>query len=255
MTAIWIALIAACGLVAILVDRARRAERRRAAKLAADLEHLQRSFGRFVPPAVVDEITVTGVRHLAEKRQVTVMFADLRGFTALSETHAAELLVEILNGYFEEMSVAITAHQGTVSKFIGDGLMATFGAIVPNPWQARDAVEAALAMRAALARYNETLRATGRPELAFGIGIHGGVAIAGVIGSARLVDLTVIGDVVNTAARVEALTRSHGVDILITDAVKQGLDERIILDEMPAAELKGKREPMITWSVRAIARG
>jgi len=112
-------------------------------------------------------------------------------------------------------------------------------------------VRAALAMREALAEYNVALRAEGLPELAFGVGLHRGVAVAGLIGGDSLQEFTVIGDAVNVAARVESATRGHGVDILVTDAVREKLDARFRLRELPAIPLKGKSEPVVLWAVES----
>src|SRR5205823_2576867 len=115
-------------------------------------------------------------------------------------------------------------HRGHVSKFLGDGILALFGALEANPWQTNDAIHAALAMRGALADYNATLVAAGRPALEMGVGVHRGPVVAGLIGSEGLMEYGVIGRTVNVASRVERLTRTHGVDILITEAARAALD-------------------------------
>jgi adenylate cyclase len=217
------------------------------------LERLQAAFSRFAPAAVVEEIIARGVSTRSEKKQVTVLFADLKGFTAMSETLDPAVLVEILNGYFVEMGRVISEHRGHVSKFIGDGILALFGALRPNPWQVNDAAHAALAMRAALTGYNRQLRERGYPELSIGVGLHTGTVIGGVFGSAELIEYTVIGSVVNLSARVEGLTRSHRVDILITEAVKSALDPRFQLHVMPATEVKGLSAPVVTYAVEGFA--
>jgi adenylate cyclase len=169
-----VALIAASGAL-VYAAITRRKAKESAARLegaARALEHLQRAFSRFAPATVVEQIIERGLSTTAEKREVTVLFADLQGFTSLSEQLDPVSLVEILNGYFERMSTAIRDHHGHVSKFMGDGLMALFGALENNPWDARDAVEAALEMRTALTSYNVELEHRGLPRLAFGVGIH-----------------------------------------------------------------------------------
>ncbi len=163
--------------------------------------------------------------------------------------------MRILNGYFEAMSRAIATHRGHVSKFIGDGILALFGAPERNPWQAIDATLAAVAMRDALAVYNGQLKAQGLPELGIGIGVHVGPVVAGVIGSRELVEYTVIGDTVNTAARIEGLTRKAQVPILISDAVKAKLDDRFTLTEREPMAVKGKQEPVRTFSVDGLTGG
>jgi class 3 adenylate cyclase len=255
----WIASAVAAALALLflwrlMVTRRRlRSLQRRVDASAASLENMQQSFARFAPAEVVEAIVSQGVSTRSEKKEVTVLFADLRGFTQMSEKLDPAQLVQILNGYFEEMSRAITTHRGHVSKFIGDGIMALFGALEPNPWHTNDAVHAALAMRAALAAYNERLRARGLPVLSLGIGVHRGQVVAGVIGSAQLMEYTVIGANVNLAARVESATRNHDVDILITRAVRDALDPRFTLREMPPITAKGVSEPVVTFAVEKFA--
>jgi adenylate cyclase len=135
---------------------------------------------------------------------------------------------------------------------MGDGIMSVFGALERNPWHVQDAVEAALAMRGSLALYNESLQRRGLPELAFGVGIHCGAVIAGLVGSRSMQEFTVLGDVVNVASRVEALTRRLGGDILVTDEVRSVLGDRFLMTAMPPADLKGKSRPVLTWAVRAV---
>ena len=166
------------------------------------------AFARFAPSEVVEAIIAQGISTRSETKEVTVLFADLKGFTPLAENLDPAQLVALLNGYFAAMGEVIAAPRGHLAKFIGDGLLALFGALEPNPWQTNDAVHAALAMRAALASYNEALRAEGRPVLAAGIGIHRGPVVAGVVGNAALMEYGVIGRTVNVASRVEGLTLS-----------------------------------------------
>lgn len=213
------------------------------------LEQLQRAFAKFAPAMVVDEIAARGLTTNASKKEVTVLFADLQGFTKMSEQLDPAVLVSMLNGYFARMTEAIRQHHGHVSKFMGDGLMALFGALETNPWQGRDAAEAALAMRAELAGYNEELKSQGLPPLAFGVGIHVGTVVAGVIGSQDLLEFTVIGDAVNVAARVEGLTRAMGVDILVTGDVAKALRGRFKLRSMPASTVKGKSGAIETFAL------
>ncbi len=251
MLGLIILLLVVAGASAVFFWHARAETRRLHAKLdaaAEELQHLQRSFSRFAPQQVVDRIAARGTAQ-AQRQEVTVLFADLVSFTPLSESLEPEVLVTILNGYFRRMSHVITEHRGHVAKFIGDGLMALFGVLEPNPWQTNDAVHAALAMRAALTAYNQELRAAGHPGLRVGIGIHRGTAVAGVIGSHELVEFTVIGHTVNLAARVEQLTRTHERDILVTAAVHAALDPRFRLLELPAMAVRGIADPVVTFAV------
>jgi class 3 adenylate cyclase len=255
---LWAALIAAVAALVVYAIRTRRyiaVLETRLGDAARELERLQQSFSRFAPAAVVDDIIAQGVSTRSEKKDVTVLFADLKEFTPLAERLDPELLVRLLNDYFERMTRAIDAHRGHVAKFIGDGLLALFGAIEPNPWQTRDAVQAALAMRAALAQLNAELAGDGLPPLAFGIGIHRGTVVAGVIGSTALVEYGVIGSPVNVAARVERLTRVHGVDVLVTDAARAALDDRFRLREMPPEQVKGVAGALATFAVDGFDAG
>lgn len=249
---LWIVSLATIAALCGLWERGRRtrvALERRLDAAARRLESLQAAFSRFAPAAVVEEIIARGVSTRSEKKEITVLFADLKGFTLLGERLDADVLVRILNGYFERMSRVITDHQGHVSKFLGDGVLAFFGALAPNPWQANDALYAALAMRAALVEYSSALRAEGLPGLEFGVGIHRGVVVTGVLGSAALVEYGVIGSAVNLAARIEELTRTHDVDILISEAVRDTIDRRFRVRAMPAVAVKGLPDPIVTYAV------
>ena len=217
------------------------------------LERVQRQFERFVPADVVERLTGERGESLPQRRQVTMLFADLRNFTALCDRLDPAVTVTMLNDYFRHMSRAITRHHGHINALAGDGLLALFGALEANPWQCRDAVLAALDMRRELVGYNADLRARGLPELQFGIGIHSGEVVAGVMGSGDLNKFTVTGDPINLASRVEGLTREHQVDLLVTDGVREALDEGFRLRPMPALHVKGKAEPVRTYFVEAAA--
>jgi len=252
-------LVAALGAAAsIALGAAWARARRRGARLerllersTGDLQNLRNSFSRFVPESVIEDVIARGVRAHGEKREVTVLFSDLVGFTALSESVEPSVLVRILNGYFERMSRVIADHRGHVSKFIGDGILAFFGALDPNPWQSNDAVAAALAMRQALADYNRELAAEALPTLALGIGLHRGDGVAGLIGSHELIEFTVVGATVNIAARVQELTRQFDADILLTDAVQRHLDPRYAIQELPPTTVKGVEHPLVLFALAA----
>jgi class 3 adenylate cyclase len=250
-------LVSSLAVIGVLVVRIRRlgaeVERHQTAlgRSVEQLEHIERSFQNFAPLDVVERIAQGDVAGESTHRVVTVLFADLKGFTPLSEKIEPAVMVDMLNGYFRAMNGALVAHHGHLARLMGDGLMALFGAMENNQWQAADAVKAALAMREALARYNELLVSKGLPALSFGVGIHTGDVVAGVMGSDRLMEFTVIGDPVNLAARVEGLTRVHNVDILVTHEVKQALDPRFVLRAMPPTHVKGKSEPVTTYAVES----
>jgi adenylate cyclase len=224
---------------------------RRLVQASRELEALQQSFARFAPHEVVEDIIAQGVSTRSETKEVTVLFADLKGFTSIAERLEPARLVTLLNGYFEAMGQAIASHRGHLAKFIGDGLLALFGALEPNPWQTNDALHAALAMRSALTAYNARLRAEGLPPLAAGIGIHRGPVVAGVLGNAALMEYGVIGRTVNLAARVEDLTRVHDTDILVTESVRAHCDRRFRLRPLPPVEARGLPAPLVTFAVEA----
>lgn len=255
MTAGWLvasALAALAAVEAVLLARARRASARALTRLAsatAELERLEHAFARFAPMELVERVIASGVPTSGERKEVTVLFADLVGFTPLAESVDPSVLVRMLNGYFERMSRAITSHQGHISTLIGDGILALFGALEPDPWHTDDAARAALAMRAELAQYNEELAAEGLPKLALGIGLHRGRGIAGLVGSSELMQFTVVGTVVNVAARVQGLTREHHVDILLTEPAQRALDPRFVVRALPPRALKGIGEPVATFAL------
>lgn len=213
------------------------------------LERLQLNFGRFTPDEIIEHLLESDGAYKPNLRQVTVLFADLKGFTKMCASMDPEDVVSLLNGYFRRMSEVLTQHHGQVTELLGDGLLALFGALRANPWQSHDAVNGALAMRRELALYNMELREMGLPELTFGIGIHKGDVIAAVMGNIELSKFGVVGDPINIAARIEALTRMHGVDLLISETVFADLDDRYLIKEMPLMEVKGKATPIRTFYV------
>jgi class 3 adenylate cyclase len=218
------------------------------------LERLQIHFGRFTPEEVIEHLTDSDSTFKPTMRSVTVLFADLKGFTKMCEEREPSEVVGILNGYFRCMSKVLTRHHGQVTELIGDGILSLFGALRNNPWQVQDAVMAALEMRTVLEEYNKELQAKSFPELSFGIGIHKGQVLAGVMGNYELSKFGVVGDPINVAARVEALTREHNTDILITDEIMAELDDRFVLKKMPPVMVKGKSEPIVTYIVDGLLK-
>lgn len=223
--------------------------RRRLGDAVQNLERLQRSFARFAPEPLVERVIARGLATDGEKREVTALFVDLVGFTPMAEALEPTLLVEVLNGYFERMSRAVSDHRGHVTTFLGDGILALFGAFEPNPWQGDDAVHAALAMRGALADYNRELAARGLPPLALGVGAHRGIGVAGLVGSREKREFAIVGRTVNVAARVQDHTRRHDADVLVTEDLKRTLDPRFRLRALPPAELKGIAEAVALYAV------
>jgi class 3 adenylate cyclase len=190
---------------------------------------------------------------LAERKTATALFVDLVGFSEIGEHLEPAILVRMLNGYYERMTDAIHEHRGQVGSYLGDGIIAYFGVLEPNPWQCADAVRAALVMREAIHAYNLELEREGLPRLAIGVGIHRGLGLAGLVGSRERREFSFLGSAVNLAARVQALTRHHRVDILVTEALRAELDKTILLEAMPPERVKGFAEPIVTYAVKGTA--
>lgn len=204
----------------------------------AERDEIREAFGTYVDPEVAERVLQEGTMLRGEEVDATVMFLDVRGFTSFVEQSQAQDVVATLNRLFELIIPIIQDHGGHVNKFLGDGLLAVFGAPTRFEDHADRAVQAAI----------ETARAVQEEfgdELRVGIGLNSGSVVAGNVGGAGRLEFSVIGDPVNTAARVEAATRTTGDPILITDATKSRL-RRFggDLEERPAQELKGKREPV-----------
>lgn len=246
-----LAVVAAVALALWWHERRERARlRARLEDAAANLERLQHTFTRFAPGRLVDRLAAGAEDVPGERREVTALFADLVGYTPLAERTDPARLVGLLNGYFECMSEAIETNRGHVSTLLGDGMLALFGALEPNPWQGDDAVRAALAMRTRLAAYNEDVVKWGLEPLAVGIGLHRGTGVAGLVGSAARREFAIVGRVVNVAARVQAATRDHGTDILVTEDLARTLDPRFDLAPLPPLELRGIETPVVLYAVR-----
>jgi adenylate cyclase len=205
-------------------------------------KHLLRdTISRYVSPEMCEEILKNpDVLQLGGRRQeVTVLFADIRGFTSLSESLAPEAVVELLNTYFTDMVDVVFKHQGTLDKFVGDALMAVFGVPMPIPHAPSRAAECALAMQ----RHLKRLQRTGRtPIEGMRIGINSGEAIVGNIGSDKRMDFTVIGDVVNVAARLQEIAKELEADIIISEATSARLEGGFHLEAAEPVILRGRKE-------------
>lgn len=216
-------------------------------------EAMRDAFGKAVAPQVRDYLMDKNGSLGGEIREVTIMFCDIRGFTSLSENMSADKIVTMLNEYFTAMEKCIARHNGVINKYIGDAVMAIFGAPVADENQASDAFLAALEMRAVLIELNESFEKEGLPHLAFGIGIHTGNVLAGNIGAARRMEYTVIGDAVNTASRIEGLCKEYKKDLLISESAAakikrdspQNGGELVFVDE---AAIRGRAQKERLWT-------
>jgi class 3 adenylate cyclase len=199
-------------------------------------ERLRDAFGAFVDPDLAERVAREGTDLRGEELEVSILFLDVRGFTSYAEQAAAIDVVSRLNDLFDLVVPIVLAHGGHANKFIGDGLLAVFGAPERHPDHADRAVAAALDIaRSVRERHGDRLRV--------GLGVHSGPVVVGTIGGGGRLDFTVIGDTVNTASRVESATRATGDDLLITEETHRRLDDALVeWAERPPIELKGKRQ-------------
>ena len=213
---------------------------------------MKRLFGQYVSKDVYEQLVANPdlARLGGQRRQMTVLFSDIRGFTTVSEKGEPEDIVKTLNEYFTRMVEIVFAHKGTLDKFVGDMVMALFGAPLDDPNHAEHAVDAALEMIRELNRLNETWTAEGRPALDIGIGISTGPMIAGNIGSEAIMSYTVIGDSVNLGARLESLNKDYGTRIIISEATRAALPGRYLFRPLGDVVVKGKTKPVAIFEVK-----
>ncbi|MFB3921134.1 MAG: CHASE2 domain-containing protein [Terriglobia bacterium] len=185
----------------------------------------------------------------AEKRTLTVLFSDIRGFTSISEKLAPEAVVKTLNEHLNMMVSVIFKHQGTLDKFVGDCVMAFWGAPLPQPNHAELAARAALEMIAGLEKLNQKWQSEGRPQLQIGVGINTGDMLFGNIGSEQRMDFTVIGDSVNLGSRLESSTKELHATIVISDATYQMIRDRAEVRPLGAISVKGKEHKIVVYEL------
>ncbi len=207
-------------------------------------------FSKFHGSSVAEDLINSKVGLGGQNREVIVFFSDIRGFTSFSERRPPEEVVEMLNAYFGLMVKIINENGGVVDKFIGDAIMAVWGAPKAGPNDAGNAVTACLEMRKALVPFNEKRIAKGQPPITVGMGLHAGRAISGTIGSDERMEYTVIGNTVNTASRIEASTKAFGADLLVSDEVVKKAGPLFATDLAGAAEVKGRSEALKLYKVR-----
>jgi adenylate cyclase len=222
---------------------------------AFDRERVRDMFSRFVPEDVVDEVlasTDAGLRLGGVQRDGTVMFSDLRGFTSFAESLAPAEVIEVLNKYLSEMSDAILDHGGTLVAYMGDGIMAVFGAPIEQDDHADRALAAAREMlEVRLPRFSAWLREKDLSEgFRMGIGLNSGRVMSGNVGSERRVEYTAIGDTTNTAARLEGMTKGTAHQLFVADSTRSRLKEPppdlLYVDEF---EVRGRQARVKLWSL------
>ena len=228
---------------AVAVENARAHER-----LARE-EVARANYSRFLPEYVVKQMLENpdSFKLGGASQTITILFADIRGFTRISEHAQPEKIVSLLNRYFSAMTDIIFAHGGTLDKYLGDGLMALFGAPTATPDDASNALNAAVAMQRRLLGINRELREEGFAEIGVGMGLHTGEAIVGYIGSDRRSEYTAIGDTVNTSSRLES--NALGGEILISDATAKAAHSRYKLKPRDPITVKNREQPVRLWEV------
>ncbi len=209
---------------------------------------------RFATSAVAEDLQQSGFALGGKRIHCTVMFSDIRGFTALCESQAPEETIELLNTYYALMFDAIAGHGGVVNQMIGDGLMAIFGAPLPLAEPALAAVRVALDMIETIESFNQERRVLDKEAIRIGIGIATGDVVAGYTGTEDRATYTCIGDTVNLAARLEAHTKAAGRDILVDGATQAALGARVPVEPLGEVQFKGKGAAVPVFAVRPQAQ-
>ncbi len=214
------------------------------AESIGEKELIKDAFSRYVSRQVADIILKDPDKYIStlrgERKEITILFADIRGFTSISERNAPEEVVALLNDYLSEMTDVIFNYNGTLDKFLGDGLMAVFGAPIPMENCTLMAVKAALDMRVRLADFNVAQEVTGGETIRVGIGINFGDAVVGNVGSRERMDYTVIGDAVNIAQRIQSYSQEG--QIILTESAYYKVQDKVIASPLGAYKLKGKAQ-------------
>lgn len=207
-------------------------------------------FSKFHGSTIAEDLIKNDIGVGGTRKDVTVFFADIRGFTKFSEGHTPEEVVSMLNEYFGRMVKIINKHGGVVDKFIGDAIMAVWGAPHTTVMDTHNAVQACLDMRVSLNELNQIRRQRGQSDIMIGMGLHCGPAISGTIGSEERMEYTVIGDTVNMSSRIEASTKAFGADLLISEDIYNKVGAEFMMEQAGTAEVKGKAEPLKLFKVR-----
>ncbi|MHB8830788.1 MAG: CHASE2 domain-containing protein, partial [Patescibacteria group bacterium] len=239
---LWPTIVIILGFGAVMLERRITAERQK--------REIRSAFSRYVTESVVASILSdpSKLKLGGERRKMSVLFSDIRGFTTISEGLKPEKLVEIMNKYLTRMTDEVFKHEGVLDKYIGDAVMAFWNAPFDQTDHARRAVETALDMLSALKDMNET-KVFGDLELKIGVGVNTGDMVVGNMGSEERFDYTVIGDSVNLGSRLESLTKEYGVCLLITEATRQELNSGYLVRTIDLVAVKGKKEPVKIFEV------
>lgn len=217
----------------------------------SDEKRLKSTMYRYMTQEVAEQLLASAdnLKMGGDRKDVTVLFSDIRSYTTLTENLQAEEVVQMLNEYFESMVEAVFKHKGTLDKYIGDAIMAVFGAFVPLPDHAWKAVQTAVDMRHRLAIFNSCRRESNKQEIKIGIGLNSDVVISGNIGSSQRMELTSIGDGVNLGSRLESATKIYGCDILLSENTFKPCADRIWYRELDRIRVKGKHQPVSIYEL------
>ena len=218
-------------------------------------ERVKDTFGKYMSKEVTEYLLQGEVKLGGESREISVLISDIRSFTTLSEGLPPEDLVAFLNEYFSRMAACVLLNKGRVDKYMGDAILASFGAPIPYPDHAERAVRAALMMREALAEFDKELEAQGRKPIRIGIGVNTGTVIVGNIGSEERLEYTIIGEVVNATQRTEDLTKEFAWDILITDSTYEQCKDVIEVGEPHLVTLRGSSYDTAIYPVLGLKGG
>ncbi|MEG4070567.1 GAF domain-containing protein [Microcoleus sp. Pol11C2] len=211
---------------------------------------------RYMTPEVAEALLASGDTGLGGKRKnVSVLFSDIRSYTTLTEKLQAEEVVVMLNKYFEVMVDVVFEYGGTLDKYIGDALMAVFGSPAPLEDHAWCAMQTAVKMREKLAEFNQERMAHGELPIGIGMGVHSDEVVSGNIGSSKRMELTSIGDGVNLASRLEGASKQYGTDLIISDNTYRDYADRLYVRELDFITVKGKSEPVIVYELVGIREG
>jgi len=238
--------VAAISFVVFLILAARNYS-----KHGKEVRTLREAFQKFVSPKVMDQLLNDPAQAFlgGRRREVTILFSDIRSFTTLSESLPPQQLIQLLQEYFQAMTEEVMSEEGFLDKYIGDGIMAFWGAPVDQQDQADRAVRTAQAMIRRLQNLQEQWRAAGFPIIDIGIGINLGVATVGNMGSSERFDYTAIGDTVNAASRLEQLTKEYANHIIISESTKQQLTIQAKLKDLGEVKVKGKEKSIRVYEV------
>jgi adenylate cyclase len=220
-----------------------------------DRRRVRAALGRYVSREVAAQVFLNAPSLDGERRDVSILFSDLRGFTSVSETMAPDVVAAQLNELFEAMTAAIFRHRGMVNDFIGDAVMAIFGSPLADRDHALHAVRAARDMEAALAALNVRWTAEGRPALRMGIGIHTGNVFAGNVGGKSRLKYTIVGDAVNLASRVEGINKELGTTMLITEGTYRLVTDWVTVRDCGPVPVKGRNETVRVYELLAVDEG